>query len=116
MFGLKSVLGNFKLIGWPFKDSLAKESTVSLPRMPTWLGIHINLIDLVLKMLWNRKRSFLIRMLLVERFLIDVKTESESENIANLFLFCWEMYDKARSMALASAVKIEASFGNLNLM
>ena len=115
MLGLKSEQGNFRFIGWLFKDSLAKESTVSLPRMPTWLGIHINLIDLVLKMLWNRKIRFLIRMLLVDRFFRDVKTESESENMANLSLLCWEMYDKARSMALASAVKIEALFGNLTL-
>ena len=56
-----------------------------------------------------------MRMLLVERFLIDVKTESESKNIANLSLLFTVMYDKARSIALASAVKIEASFGNLTL-
>jgi hypothetical protein len=46
-------------------------------------------------------------------FLMDIKTESESENITNLSLLCCAMYDNAKSIAFASAVKIDALSGNL---
>jgi hypothetical protein len=48
-------------------------------------------------------------------FLMDVKTESESENITNLSWVCCAMYDNAKSIAFASAVKIDALSGNLIL-
>jgi hypothetical protein len=48
-------------------------------------------------------------------FLMDIKTESESENITNLSSVCCTMYDNAKSLAFASAVKIDALSGNLIL-
>jgi hypothetical protein len=48
-------------------------------------------------------------------FLMDTKTESESENITNLSWLCCSMYDNAKSIAFASAVKIYALSGNLIL-
>jgi hypothetical protein len=48
-------------------------------------------------------------------FLMDIKTESESENITNLSWVCFAMYDNAKSIAFASAVKIDALSGNLIL-
>jgi hypothetical protein len=46
-------------------------------------------------------------------FLMDIKTESESENITNLSWVCCPMYDNAKSIAFASAVKIDALSGSL---
>jgi hypothetical protein len=34
-----------------FKNYLAKASTITFPRIPTWLGIKHNLTDLVLKII-----------------------------------------------------------------
>jgi hypothetical protein len=48
-------------------------------------------------------------------FLMDIKTESESENITNLSWVCCSMYDNAKSIAFASAVIIDALSGNLIL-
>jgi hypothetical protein len=48
-------------------------------------------------------------------FLMDIKTESESENITNLSWVCCTVYDNAISIAFASAVKIYALSGNLIL-
>jgi hypothetical protein len=49
------------------------------------------------------------------KFLMDIKTESESENITNLSWVCCATYDNANSIAFASAVKIDALSGNLIL-
>jgi hypothetical protein len=46
---------------------------------------------------------------------MDIKTASESENITNLSWVCCTMYDNAKSIAFASAVKINALPGNLIL-
>jgi hypothetical protein len=48
-------------------------------------------------------------------FLMDIKTESESENITSLSWVCCTMYDNAKSIAFASAVKIYAFSGTLIL-
>jgi hypothetical protein len=48
-------------------------------------------------------------------FLMDIKTESESGNITNLSWVCCTMYDNAKSIAFASAVKNNALSGNLIL-
>jgi hypothetical protein len=46
---------------------------------------------------------------------MDIKTESESENITNISWVCCTMYDNAKSKAFASAVKIDALSGILIL-
>jgi hypothetical protein len=46
---------------------------------------------------------------------MDIKTESESENITNLSWVCCTMYDNAKYIAFASAVKIDALSVNLIL-
>jgi hypothetical protein len=43
-------------------------------------------------------------------YLMDIKTESESENITHLSLVCCTMFDN-KSIAFASAVKIDAFSG-----
>jgi hypothetical protein len=48
-------------------------------------------------------------------FLMDTKTESESENITKLSWVCCSIYDNAQSIAFASAVKIDTLSGNLIL-
>jgi hypothetical protein len=53
--GLKSQAGNNKSVCWKFNDCLAKSSSFSFPRIPTWLGIQYNLTDFVLSTSWNRK-------------------------------------------------------------
>jgi hypothetical protein len=47
--------------------------------------------------------------------LIYIKTESELENITNLSWVCCTMYDNVKSIAFASAVKIDALSGHLIL-
>jgi hypothetical protein len=46
---------------------------------------------------------------------MDIKTESESENITHLSWVCCTMYDNTKSIVFASAVKIDALSGNLIL-
>jgi hypothetical protein len=46
---------------------------------------------------------------------MDIRTESELENITNLSWVCCSMYDNAKSKAFASAVKIDTLSGNLIL-
>jgi hypothetical protein len=46
---------------------------------------------------------------------MDIKTDSESENITNLSWVCCTKYDNAKSIALASVVEIDALSGNLIL-
>jgi hypothetical protein len=46
---------------------------------------------------------------------MDIKTESESENIKYLSWACCTIYDNAKSIAFASAVKINALSGYLIL-
>jgi hypothetical protein len=46
---------------------------------------------------------------------MDIKMESESENITNVSWICCTMYDNAKSIAFASAVKIDALSDNLIL-
>jgi hypothetical protein len=47
---------------------------------------------------------------------MDIKTESESENIPKFSWVCCTMYDNAKSIAFAYAVKIDALSGNLILV
>jgi hypothetical protein len=57
--GLNWQAGNNKSVFLKFNDCLAKASTFSFPRIPTWLGMQYSLTDFVLSISWFRKRSFL---------------------------------------------------------
>jgi hypothetical protein len=46
---------------------------------------------------------------------MDIKTESELENITNLSWVECTMYENAKSIAFATTVKIDALSGNLTL-
>ena len=93
------------------KADLAAKSTLSFPITLIWLGIqhkmssHKKIIEssLLSSLTINGFSSFL--------FFMDVKTESESENIINLLCLSLEMMLRSRSMVHTSAVSMELFIG-----
>ena len=107
--GFRSVYGNLDLLGVRSKADLAAESALSFPLTPMWLGIQ-HIISFLFDIESNLLNSLMIRGFWNFLFLNDSKTESESENI-NFLCLLFEIMLRARSIAWASAVKIELSIG-----
>ena len=109
--GLRSVYGILNLLGVRSKVDLAVESALSFPLTPMWLGIQHIIISLLFDIESNRLNKLMIRGFSNFLFLNDNKTECESENIINFLCLLFEIMLRARSIARASAVKIELSTG-----
>ena len=107
--GFRSVYGILDLSGVRSKADLAAESTLSFPLTPMWLGVQHVIISFLFDIESNLFNSLVIRGFWNFLFLIDRKTENESENIINFLCLLFEMMLRARSIAWASAVKIELS-------
>ena len=105
--GFRSVYGILDLSGVRSKADLAAESALSFPLAPMWLGVQHIIISFLFDIESNLLNSLMIRGFWIFLFLNDSKTESESENIINFLCLLFEMMLRARSIAWASAVKIE---------
>ena len=105
--GSWSVYGILDLSGVRSKADFAAESVLSFLLTPMWLGVQHIIISFLFDIESNLLNSLMINFL----FLNDSTTESESENIINFLCLLFEMMLRARSIARASAVKIELSLG-----
>ena len=103
--GFRSVYGILDLLGVKSKVDLAAVSALSFPLTQMWLGVQ----HIVISFLFDIGSNLLNSLMIL--FLNDSKTESESENIINFLCLLFEMVSRARSIARASAVKIELSIG-----
>ena len=109
--GFRSVYGILDLSDVRSKADLAAESALSFPLTPMWLGAQHMIITFLFDIESNLLNSLMIRGFWNFVFLNDSKTESESENIINFLCLFFEIMLRARSIARASAVKIELSLG-----
>ena len=109
--GFRSVYGILDLSGVRPRADLAAKSALSFPLTPMWLGVQHIIISFLFDIESNLLNSLMIRGFWNFLFLNDSKTERESENIINFLCLLSEMMLRARSIALASAVKIELSLG-----
>ena len=109
--GFRSVYGILDLLGVRSKTNLAAKSALSFPLTPMCLRLQHIIISFLFDIGSNLLNSLMIRGLWNFLFLNDSKTESESENIINFLCLLFKMMLRARSVARASAAKIELSIG-----
>ena len=107
----RSVNGILDLSGVRSMADLAAESALSFPLTPMWLGVQHIIVSFLFDIESNLLNSLMIRGFWNFLFLNDSKIESESEDIINFLCLLFEMMFRARSIARASAVKIELSLG-----
>ena len=97
--------------------SFASSSAISFPSMPTWLGIQDSVIDLFFE--WSSWIKSLIFSILgsgVSRAWSAMRQDRESVYMTNLVSSDFLMRLSAVSMAMVSAVKMDASFGRRMLI
>ena len=109
--GFRSLYGILDLLSVRSQTDSAAESALSFPLTTMWLGVQHIIISFLFDTKSNLLNSSMIRGFWNFLFLYDNKTESESENIINFLCLLFEMMLRARSIARASAVKIELSIG-----
>ena len=114
----RSVNGILNLSGVRSKADFTAESALSFPLTPMWIGIlHIIIFFFLLfDIECSLLGSLIIRWISSFLLLNDSKTESESENMINFISLLFEMMLRARSIARASAVKMELSVGRAFLI
>ena len=109
--GFQVSIQNRDIVGLISKADLAAESALLFLLTPMWLGIQHIIISLWLDIESHLLSSLTINGFSSFLFLSDVNTESESANMINLLRLFSEMMVRARSMAHASAVKMELFIG-----
>ena len=115
--GLKLIKGILKSVCSRLSDSFAFLSTCTLPYIPTWLGTQQYTIVLNSDMLWCFSNIFCICWFLDIVWFRAWRTDRESEKITNLLYELQSlMQSKAKSIALASAVKIEEPSGRRKVL
>ena len=105
--GFRSVYGILDLSEEGSKTDLAAKSALWFPLTQNWLRVQHMIISFLFDIESNLLNSLMIRGFRNFLFLNDSKTESESENIINFLCLLFKMMLRARSIAHASAVKIE---------
>ena len=110
ILGFRSVYGMLYMSGIRCRADFAAASALSFPLTPMWLGIQQKTMSL------SDNECSLHSSLIISgcsNFLLfkDNRTDSESENMMNFSCFSFKIMSKARSIAQASAVKIELSTG-----
>ena len=91
--------------------ALASESALSFLWIPIWIRIQQNITFLLRLMELSLIRNLTIRGLSSFQFLIDFKTEMESEWRMNIFELLVEMIFNAKCITEILAANREASFG-----
>ena len=110
--GFKLENGILTEVGSNESDVFVCLSTISLARLPMWLGIQQRTISLFAKSSWHFSKGFWICTFFELAWFIAFISESDLENIMNLLLVSQVLLkSKARSTALASAVKNDESLG-----
>ena len=106
-----SLIVGFRILDLSGVRSKADLAALSFPLTPMWLGVQHIIISFLFDIESNLLDTLMIRGFWNLLFLNDSKTESESENIINFLCLLFEMMLRIRSIAWATAVKIELSLG-----
>ena len=96
------------------RPALAVASAAVLPAIPMWLGTHTKVMQTPV-LSSPCRRSIISTMNGFWRFLFSIllMQDRESERIRNFKLDVWLIISRAKRIALDSAEKIDALFGNL---